>query len=195
LIVRKMYRCPASPALRIKGESVKDLVIIGASELGKEVAWLAKRSGFSVRRFLDDNPALKGKDFYRQPILGSIADWTCYTDMQFVIAIAAPRVKEMILARMLTKGSPVFATLVDPTVQIDLIETEIGVGTVICAGTICTADTTIGAHCIVNKLCSIGHDAAIHDFATLSPQVMLGGHTVIEAGAEIGAASLVRQGL
>ena len=36
----------------------------------------------------------------------------------------------------------------------------------------------------------IGHDAAIHDFATLSPQVMLGGHTVIEAGAEIGAASL-----
>jgi len=174
---------------------MKDLIIVGASGLGKEVAWLAKRAGINVRGFLDDNPDLQGLEFYRKPVLGVVDDWPHFGGAEFVIAIASPRIKEIIFSRMETQGKPVFATLIDPSVQIDLSETEIGSGSVICAGTICTADTIIGAHCIINKLCSIGHDASVQDFATLAPQVMLGGHSVVERGAEIGAASLVRQGL
>jgi len=174
---------------------VRDLVIVGASGLGKEVAWLAKRAGINVLGFLDDNPALEGRDFYRKPVLGFVDDWTNFLDAEFVIGIASPRIKEKIVGRMEAQGKPKFATLIDPAVQVDLSETVIGAGSVICAGTVCTADTEIGSHCIINKLCSIGHDASIQDFATLSPQVMLGGHSVIGRGAEIGAASLVRQGL
>lgn len=174
---------------------MKDLVIVGASGLGKEIAWLAKRAGINVLGFLDDNPALEGCDFYKKPVLGLVDDWTNFLDSEFVIAIASPQIKEKILDRMESKGKPQFATLIDPAVQIDLSETAIGAGSVICTGTVCTADTAIGSHCIINKLCSIGHDAIIHDFATLSPQVMLGGHSVVGRGAEIGAASLVRQSL
>lgn len=174
---------------------MRDLVIVGASGLGKEVAWLAKRAGINVLGFLDDNPALEGRDFYRKPVLGFVDDWRNFLDAEFVIGIASPRIKEKIVGRMKAQGKPKFAKLIDPAVQVDLSETVIGAGSVICAGTVCTADTTIGSHCIINKLCSIGHDVSIHDFATLSPQVMLGGQSVVGHGAEIGAASLVRQGL
>lgn len=174
---------------------MKKLVIVGASGLGKEVAWLAKRAGINVAGFLDDNPDFEGLEFYRKPVLGGIDDWFEYIGCEFVIAIASPKIKQDILNRMLSKGVPTFATLIDPSVHIDLSETQIGSGTVICAGAVCTADTTIGSHCIINKLCSIGHDATIQDFAVLAPQVMLGGHAVVGEGAEIGAASLVRQGL
>lgn len=174
---------------------MRDLVIVGASGLGKEIAWLAKRAGINVLGFLDDNPALEGCDFYRKPVLGFVDDWANFLDAEFVIGIASPWIKEKIIGRMEAQGKPKFATLIDPAAQVDLSETVIGAGSVICAGTVCTADTTIGSHCIINKLCSIGHDASIHDFATLSPQVMLGGHSIVGRGAEIGAASLVRQGL
>lgn len=174
---------------------MKDLVIVGASGLGKEVAWLAKRSGINVQGFLDDNHALEGREFYRKPVLGTVADWVHFSEAQFVIAIAAPHIKKKILKRMEALGDPDFATLIDPSAQVDLSETVVGKGSVICAGTVCTADTVIGTHCSINKLCSIGHDATIHDFVTLSPQVMLGGQSIVGKGAEVGAASLVRQSL
>jgi sugar O-acyltransferase (sialic acid O-acetyltransferase NeuD family) len=174
---------------------MKELVIVGASGLGKEIAWLAKRAGIPVKGFLDDNPELAHTEFYRRPVLGSIDDWSQFSDALFLIAIAAPKVREQILNRMFAVGTPDFATLIDPSAHVDLSETRVGPGSVICAGTVCTADTVIGSHCVINKLCSIGHDAWVGDFATLSPQVMLGGHSIVERGAEIGAASLVRQGL
>lgn len=174
---------------------MKQLVIIGASGLGKEVAWLAKRADVEVLGFLDDNVELRSKTFYGKPVLGAVSNWPEFKDCEFVIAIAAPIIKEKIIRKMATLGYPTFARLIDPAVQIDLAETRVGPGTVICAGTVCTADTVIGEHCVINKLCSIGHDVQIHDLVTLSPQVMLGGHAVIEYGAEIGAASLIRQGL
>ena len=174
---------------------MRKLVIIGASGLGKEVAWLSNRIGIEVLGFLDDNQNLIGKLFYQRPVLGCIDEWKKYADAEFVIAIASPRIKENILKQLTKNDLPRFATLIDPSVQIDTYETKLGVGTVICAGTVCTADITIGSHCIINKLCSIGHDATISDFATLSPQVMLGGHSIVGVGAELGASCLIRQGL
>jgi sugar O-acyltransferase (sialic acid O-acetyltransferase NeuD family) len=174
---------------------MKNLVIVGASGLGKEVAWLAKRAGIKILGFLDDDQDLKGSNFYHKPVLGSVDDWIKFPQAQFIIAIASPYIKEKVLERMLGQGDPMFATLIDPSVQIDLGETKVGAGTVICAGTVCTSDTSVGMHCVINKLCSIGHDAKVQDFVNLSPQVMLGGHTVICRAAELGASCLIRQGL
>jgi len=174
---------------------MSDLIIVGASGLGKEVAWLANRACIPVAGFLDDDLSIKGEDFYGKPILGGIDEWFNYEDSKFVIAIASPSVRECVLDRMLKFGSPDFITLIDPSVQIDFDNVEIGCGTVICAGTVCTADVKVGGHCIINKLCSIGHDVVIGNFVSMSPQVMLGGHAVIKHGVELGASSLIRQGL
>lgn len=171
----------------------RPLVIIGASGLGKEVAWLARRLGRKVRGFIDDDPVLQDGSFYGYPVLGTLSAWPEHTDAAFVIAIAAPRVKKKILGKMQGESEPAFAVLIDPAASIETDITQIGCGTIICAGSVVTADVVIGNHCLINKLCSIGHDVTLDDYVTLAPKVMLGGHVHLEPGVEIGAAAAVRQ--
>jgi sugar O-acyltransferase (sialic acid O-acetyltransferase NeuD family) len=171
------------------------LIIVGASGFGKEVAWLAKRLDIEILGFLDDNKNLEGECFYNYPVLGNIDDWVHYSEVNFTIAIASPRVRKLIVNKMLLTGTPKFKTLIDPSVEVDKDEIEIGKGTIICAGSICTANIKIGHFSIINKQCSIGHDVIINDYCTLAPKVMLGGSVYIDIGVEIGASSNIRQQL
>lgn len=171
------------------------LIIIGASGFGKEVAWLAKRLDINILGFLDDNEALIGHSFYNYPVLGHIDDWVNYSNVDFVLAIASPRIRKLIYAKMLFKGTPQFKTLIDPSVEVDKEETEIGKGSIICAGSICTANVKIGKFSIINKQCSIGHDVVISDFCTIAPNAMVGGHVHLHDGVELGASSSIRQQL
>jgi sugar O-acyltransferase (sialic acid O-acetyltransferase NeuD family) len=171
------------------------LIIVGASGFGKEVAWLAKRLDINIIGFLDDEESLIGQCFYNYPVLGKIDDWVTYSDSDFALAIASPRIRKLIVNKMLLAGVPKFKTLVDPSVEIDKQETEIGKGSIICAGSICTADVQIGVFSIINKQCSIGHDVIINDFCTVAPKVMLGGHVHLHDGVEVGASSSIRQQL
>lgn len=173
----------------------KRLIIIGASGFGKEVAWLAKRLGINILGFLDDNESLTGEFFYNYPVLGTVDDWVNYPNVNFSLAIASPRIRKLIVNKMLSSGIPEFKTLIDPSVEIDDKEIEIGQGCIICAGSICTADVKIGGFSIINKQCSIGHDVIINDFCTIAPKVMLGGHVHLNDGVEVGASSCIRQHL
>ncbi|MDM1717158.1 NeuD/PglB/VioB family sugar acetyltransferase [Thiopseudomonas alkaliphila] len=176
-----------------KFKGSKQLIIVGASGFGKEVAWLAERLELPIKGFLDDNTSLSGKEFYGYPVLGCVSEWINYTGCEFVLAIASPKVRKKIVDLMFEQGQPVFKTLVDPSVQTHKL--SIGKGCIVCAGTVITADVTIGDYCIVNKLCSIGHDVKIKNYVTVAPMVMLGGHVVLEEEVEIGASSAIRQGL
>lgn len=173
----------------------KPIVIIGASGFGKEVAWLAHRLHRKIKGFLDDDEHIQGTFFSKKPVLGKIADWMNHSECEFVVAIAAPRIRKKIVNIILTNGCNQFATLIDPAVSIDQENARVGKGSVICAGSVCTLDVEIGEHCIINKLCSIGHDVKVDDFVTLSPLVMLGGNSHIQTGVEIGASSCIRQQL
>ncbi|EGR2781498.1 acetyltransferase [Vibrio parahaemolyticus] len=173
----------------------KSLIIVGASGLGKEVAWLAKRLGIDILGFLDDREEFIGCSFYHYPVLNTISNWSEYKDCYFSVAIASPRVRKKIVEKMKLSDEPKFVTLIDPSVVIEEEVDDIGLGSIICAGSVITADVIIGEFVIVNKLVSVGHDVTINDFCTISPKVMLGGNANILTGTEIGASSSIRQGL
>lgn len=170
----------------------KELIIIGASGFGKEVAWLAQRIGITIKGFLDDS---NNKSFFNLPVLGNLNDWFNFSGSQFIIAVANPRIRKKILNELTYLGQPEFATLIDPKAVLEIDFVNIGSGSIICAGSICTADVQIEEHCIINKNCSIGHDVKINSFSTISPMVMIGGNVQIEKGVELGASSSIRQGL
>ncbi|OEF25936.1 acetyltransferase [Vibrio rumoiensis] len=172
---------------------INSLIIVGASGFGKEVAWLAKRLKLNILGFLDDDENLSGSTLYGYPVLGCISDWHHYEDHVFSVAIASPRIRKKIITQMMASGNPNFHTLIDPSVQVEGEVNNIGSGTIICAGTICTADINIGHFSIINKQVSVGHDVNIGDFCTIAPQVMLGGHSIIGDGSEIGASTSIRQ--
>lgn len=63
----------------------------------------------------------------------------------------------------------------------------------------CTIDagtekpTIIGSDCFIMKGVHIGHDATIEEGVTLSPHVVIGGHSVVGKATNMGIASVVHQ--
>ncbi len=178
------------------GQSVrKDLIIIGASGFGREVAWLVERINvveptWNLLGFLDDNPEMVGQCVDDYPVLGFCAAAADYPDAWFVCAIGASQIRQQVIGQM---GDVKFATLIDPSVLCSERVT-IGEGTIICAGTILTVDIAIGRHVIVNLDCTVGHDDVIQDYVTLYPSVNVSGMVTIGEATEIGTGTQIIQG-
>lgn len=110
-----------------------------------------------------------------------------------VCAIGAAAVRERVIHKVASFKNVRFATLIDPSVMMSS-RIMLGEGTIVCAGTICTVDITIGRHVIINLDCTIGHDAIIEDLVTIYPSVNVSGCAVIKKGVELGTGSQIIQG-
>lgn len=175
--------------------SPRNLIIVGFSGFGKEVYWLATRLGIKVIGFLDDSESVVGKSFGTANVLGKIDSWIDHNDCQFIIAIGNPRVRNKVFKKMVSFGSPFFATLVDPAAILHEPHVSVGAGSIVCAGTVCTVDVVIGAHVIINLNCTVGHDTALEDFVTIAPMVAISGNVHIHNRVEVGTGACIRQGL
>lgn len=169
---------------------MKNLIIIGASGFGREVAWMVERinkvcSTWNLLGFIDDDDALQGTFVNGYAVLGKTEDASAY-DAYFVCAVGSARIREQIIKRITKINSAArFAVLIDPSVEMsELI--DIGEGTIICAHSILTVNITIGKHVIINLDCTVGHDAVLKDFVTLYPSVNVSGMTDIGYCSELG---------
>jgi sugar O-acyltransferase (sialic acid O-acetyltransferase NeuD family) len=173
----------------------RDLVVIGAGGLGREVMWLAQDSGsWNVIGVLDDADTVQSTTVEGAPVLGRIGDWPRFGNAEFVVAIGAPRTRRDIVARMDALGGPRYATMVHPSVRMSQTVT-IGAGSVIAAGCLLTVKIEIGRHCILDRSANVGHDGKLGDFCTISPLVPIGGNVVLGPGTWVGAGASVRQGV
>lgn len=172
------------------------LIVIGGGGFSKEVIWLARDCGFDVVGILDDSNEMQDASFCNVPVIGKISDWINYSKYQFIIAIGSPRARQKICIRMGQERDikPRFTTLIHPSVLFSKY-INISEGTIICAGTILTADISIGRHCILNLSVTVGHDVIINDFVTIAPQVAVSGGVTFGLGVEAGTGSCIRQGL
>lgn len=53
--------------------------------------------------------------------------------------------------------------------------------------------TKIGNKCFIMDHCHVAHDVVLHDEVTMSPNVVLGGHTIVMEGATIGIGAATHQ--
>jgi sugar O-acyltransferase (sialic acid O-acetyltransferase NeuD family) len=179
---------------------MKDIVIVGASGMGKEVAWLIENINinnktWNIIGFIDDNPSLKEvKTIFRYPFLGSI-DWfeTNNNKVFVVIAIGRGTVRKNVQEKLVQFNNIKFATLVDPSVRIDQT-ISIGSGSIICRNCTITVDTIIGNGVLMNTGASVGHDSVIGNYCTLLTNSIVAGHTNIGEGCEIGSGAFILQG-
>ncbi len=178
---------------------MKDLIIIGASGFGREVAWLVERINqktpvWNMVGFVDDNPELHGIDVNGYPVLGGCEALASYPESYAVCAVGSAKIRKKIIDKVKSiMPSQKFATLIDPTVEISTL-VKIGEGSIICAHNILTVNIKIGAHVIVNLDCTIGHDAVIEDFVTVYPSANISGITHIGEGSELGTGMQIIQG-
>lgn len=176
---------------------MKKLVIIGAGGFGREVEWLVERINkcteeWDLIGFVDDGVE-KGTVVRNSKVIMNTADLKEYNEELYVaIAVGSARIRKIIYEKIKENSNLKYANLIDPSVLIG--DLNLGVGNIICAGTIVTVNVNLGNFNIINLDCTIGHDDIIKDFVTIYPSVNVSGNVVIDNYTEVGTGTQIIQG-
>jgi sugar O-acyltransferase (sialic acid O-acetyltransferase NeuD family) len=173
---------------------MKPLVIWGCGGHGREVLHLCERIGMEVAGFLDERPEYKGRDIDDVPVLGDLSDITMFkNDVRIVCAgVGDPSLKKRFVEKTKHFGFQFADTLVHPSVFISR-RNRLGIGNVICEGSIMTTNVDIKNFVIINRGVNVSHDNVIHDYVTVAPGVQIAGNVTIEEGAYIGIGASIRE--
>lgn len=165
------------------------LIIIGARALGREVCNYAREAGFGVFGFLDDkSEALQGFHDY-PPVLSSVEAYQVAPEDRFICAIGDSKMRAKYAAIIEAKGGR-FVNVIHPTAYIGP-NVKMGEGCIVCPLAVLDCDLTIGRHVVVNVHALVSHDCVLEDYVTLSPNVHLGGRTMIRRETFLGIGASV----
>ncbi|MFK9094786.1 acetyltransferase [Bacillus salipaludis] len=170
------------------------LIIWGCGGHGREVLHLCEQIGMEVAGFLDERHEVKGQIVNDVPVLGDLADISALRDRVKIVCagVGDPYLKKRLVEKTKASGFQIADTLVHPSVFISK-RNRIGIGNVICEGTIITTNVVIDDFVIINRGVNISHDDRIEDYVTVSPGVQIGGNVTIQEGAYIGIGSSIRE--
>lgn len=173
---------------------MKSLLIWGCGGFGREVLVLAEALDIPVLGFLDERPEMKGVMVEGIPVLGDISQLECDpAQVQVTFGVGDPLLKSRLYQKTISYGFSIAPVLIHPGVVYSKRGFVAGEGSVICAGCALTLNIRIGKGVIINQLCSVGHDGVIHDFATLSPGVMMSGNVEIGSFTYVGTGAVIKE--
>lgn len=171
----------------------KRVVIAGAGGFGRGVySWLQQSSSHLVKHEIDDlvfiDDAIPEVETVI-PVVGTIRDYVPKPNDEVLIAVGVPQLRKKIVEHLRARNAQ-FHTFVDDRVVVGR-DVQVGIGTIICPGTVLSANVSVGSHVHINFNCSIGHDAIIGDFTTLSPMSNIMGETQIGTEVFVGGSGVV----
>lgn len=177
---------------------LKKIVIVGTGGLGREVLMLLHQINQStlqweIMGFYDDaEPAQKKVEGL--PYLGTVAELNkTEFPVHVAIGIGSPSAKADVVKRLFNPML-MFPVLVHPSVANEEYQgNRFGLGTIICQNCILTTNVTLGKHVFLNLACTVGHDAVLHDFCSLMPQVAVSGGVTLGKGVYGGTNSTILQ--
>jgi len=178
---------------------MKDLIIYGCGSVGRMVEQIvfdinAQSTAWNVIGFIDDDDSKIGSRVADLPVVGGIA-WLAQTPaISVALGFSNPAKKIAAMERLQASGAFDLVTLVHPRAWISR-RVEVGAGTLIYPGVHIDVDVKIGNCVTLNKMCTVGHDTMIGDFATTAPGVNLGGNCTFGEGVEFGINSSTIQGI
>lgn len=162
---------------------MKQLIIIGAGGLGREVLTWARQSlghgeAWVVKGFIDDNVNALAGMRVPAPMLGRIEDHQPAADEVFVCAIGIPAIKRKCFERIEARGGE-FITLVHRTVVLG-DEVTLGAGTILCPYAVVSGYNILGKGVIVNLHATVDHDANVGDWSQVNC------HCDVTGGVQVG---------
>lgn len=174
---------------------MEPIILVAASGLAREVIASTRRGGTHiVTGLLDDDPALAGTTICGVPVVGSVSDARMHADARFVLCAGKGQIREFLATRLATLGIETnrFATVIDATAVVPACS-AVGVGSILLAHTVLTADVRVGRHVVTMPNVTLTHDNELDDFATLTAGVSLGGGVRVGRGAYLGMNASVRE--
>jgi sugar O-acyltransferase (sialic acid O-acetyltransferase NeuD family) len=179
---------------------LKELYIIGAGGLGKEVKSLIQNINAQIETYLlagfIDDVVPVGTIIHNLEVKGNIEFLNhIQKEIQVVIAIGDAKTKKQVFSKLNSKFIS-YPTLIHPSSILQEKECiEIGEGSIISANCVLTTDIKIGKHVLLNLNCTIGHDVQINDFVSLMPAVNISGLVHIQKTTYIGTGAIILNGL
>ena len=179
----------------------ESIYVIGSGGFCKQVIEIIeeinrKTPTYTLLGILDDDPDRKGKDLLGVPILGTPEEYLKAApknggkDIFAVIAIGNGKIRQRIAERYPHVG---WVNLIHPKTVITK-HLKIGVGNIICGGTVINPMTEIKNHCNINIGNTLGHDVTLEDYVTLMPGCRVSGEVTIGKRSLLGTGSIVLQG-
>ena len=179
---------------------MKDIVIIGAGDFGREVAAVVERINeltptWNLVGFVDDNPDILGQTIDGYNVVGD-SEWLKERDKPIyaVCSLGDSFTRKKVVKNISGAENVIFTTLIDPSAVI-MRDVEIGEGSIICAGTVIAVNVKIGMHAILNLNCTVGHDTITGNYFTAHPGSNFSGKVVMGDCNYFGTGSKVIQGL
>ena len=172
---------------------MKKLLIVGAGGFGREIhAWCRQHPdhgrAWAFEAFLDDNPEALAAFGSFAPVR-PLAAHRPSPDEVFVCGLGLPDVKLRLVRPLLERGAS-FLTFVHPSVILGE-RVVLGRGVVLCPGAVLSADIALGEFAMVNLNSTVGHDARIGAWSTLSAQCDVTGHVRLGDRVFMGSKSTV----
>ncbi|MGZ4384423.1 MAG: NeuD/PglB/VioB family sugar acetyltransferase [Gaiellaceae bacterium] len=163
--------------------------MLGTRTLAIEIADLASDAGFEPAGFIEN----LDPERCREPLEGLPVHWL--EDAGFLVGthLAVCGLATTHRSTFVEQAAGLgfrFATVVHPTARISR-RAVLGEGTIVSAGSIIAACTTLGRHVLVNRGVLIGHHTRIGDFATVHPGANIAGACEIEEAVYIGMGAIV----
>lgn len=160
---------------------MKDIVIIGASGLGREL-WTLINSinqlkqmyniiGFYDDAFVDEYEVIAGVYCKGSvtDLVDNLPDGTCVT-----FGMANREIVYKIYQKLSRKRSYNYPTLIHPNASVEY-GTVLGIGNVIANSTIISCQVRLGDFNFFNSMCAVGHDTVIGDYNSFMPRTQISG--------------------
>lgn len=179
---------------------MKDLILIGAGDFGREVSSVVERINeieptWNLIGFVDDNQDIQDTVIDGYKVIGD-SEWLLKYPQQVyaVCTLGGSITRKKVIEKVSTNTNVKYATLIDPA-AILMRDSAVKEGSIICAGTVLAINSRIGRHSILNLNCTIGHDTVTNDFFTAHPGTNISGKVVFGEACYCGTGSKVIQGL
>jgi sugar O-acyltransferase (sialic acid O-acetyltransferase NeuD family) len=172
------------------------LVIVGAGGFGRELLdWADQAVGASWSEvvWVDDNAAALDGFGYPQKHLAALSTYAPAAGDLCVVAIGSPATRQRVVEDLQSRGAS-FTTLRHPSSVVSATA-QIGNGCVLCPLSFVSANAMLKDFVHVNALSSVGHDARVGAYSTLSAHVDLTGGVTTGARAFFGSGARAIPGI
>lgn len=174
---------------------MNDILIVGASGFGREVANIIEENGdYDYIAFIDDDLKLQGKIINGYEVEGTVDDlFNREEPINVVIAIADPHIRMAIAKKLIKNKNISFPNIISKYADVSQLN-RLGIGNIICQGSVLTVGIKMGSFNHINLNCTVGHDAIVKDCITVYPGVNISGNVRIDDYCELGTGSQIIQG-
>lgn len=173
-----------------------NIAIFGAGGFGREVKTIIdainkdQQNKYNFVGFYDDGME-QGRIVNGFPILGGLKELNAYNEnLALVISIGDPKIKRKIISKI-SNDLISYPTIIHPGVSISKDEVKLGIGCIICEGTIITCNIDIKDFVILNLMCTVGHDTIIENYCSFMPSVNISGEVTIKQGVYVGTGAKI----